>query len=130
MSEDETIPLPEERIAPSIAFDIERRIQLYFASHTGDVITPLEWKECVLHVVTGMCSHLPEIASLEEEVARLQLQLVNEVEAAKKKTRIETLTQVANTLDSFAGESLGPRDIADVSGMQRAAIIVRRELEQ
>ena len=110
---------------------VERRAYIQFAERDNTTpITPIEWFNLVVNVVNelmdGESLRLPE---LEQEYALLQMQSLNAVTQARQEGFRAGMDYVAMTLESFiAAKTLRGADLADVSGMKRAAAMVRKEL--
>ena len=108
-------------VTPETKALIEREIYRHFLSHTGSEITPAEWKGCVIQVVSDLIGEELKAQKLEEEVARLQLDLANTKTNAQK----DAVAAVkASLIDTFT--MLSESDDPDAAVFKRCTTIIER----
>ena len=93
---------------------------IYFANHSEAAITPVEWMDFVVWAAFSMNNDEIQAPALAEEMARLQLQLLNDTTAAR--------VDGANSAVRELAESMEALEVSDVEkpGFSRAVEIVKR----
>lgn len=122
------IPVPSQRTLAAVAREAELAIQRHFAAHTGSVITSREWLDCLVSILCTQNPYTAErVTSLEEDLARLELDKLNAVATATTEARQKLLSDVTVCLESFVAnrDKLGAEDKADVPGVQRAVDLIK-----
>ena len=109
---------------------IGRKIQLYFLHHNEENITPTEWKDCLVSITTNMENQILENEQLHLDIAKLQLDLINNVKSSYNNGKNEILISIINSLESFINNApnLSQADLADIEGIKRAITIVKSEI--
>ena len=114
--------------------EVERRVQQHFIGHVGDIITPKEWRDCVMSIVFDMLPAESDYVKLISQNTQLQKQVVDlttQVEDTKAQYTLLGRQQHASediaALESYiAHVSPDSIDYKDVRGIKKAILIIQR----